>query len=204
VGRTPEIDRYFNSGGTNWTQGGMMRFGYAGYYAGILVVLVALFAILQSLRGENSLFPKMERHFIWFWTVVLVISILLAWGRFAVFYQVIYHLPYFSTIRNPTKFLAIFYLAMIIIFAYGIDGLSRRYMQPVTEKKSGKPLPFPERFMNWCAGFRGFNLYWSFFCAVLFLLSVVGWAIYSSKSDRMAYYLQKVGFSDDVAPLILA
>ncbi len=202
VGRTPAIDRYFDSGGTNWTQGGMMRFGYAGFYGGILVALVALFAILQSFRGENSLFPKLERHFIWFWTVALVISLLLAWGRFAIFYVVIYHLPYFSSIRNPTKFLAIFYLAMIIIFAYGIDALGRRYMQPATEKTSGKPLPFPERFMNWWADFRGFNLYWTFFCAGLFFLSAIGYAIYASKAVPMSDYLQKVGYGDDVAPLI--
>ena len=61
----------------------------------------------------------------------------LAFGRFAPFYHLVYVLPYFSTIRNPVKFLFVFSWAMVIIFAYGIHGLSRRYLEiPATGSAS--------------------------------------------------------------------
>lgn len=187
MGRTPTIDRYFDSGQTDSPPSGMMRFGYAGFYAGILVAMVALFAILQSFRRQNSIFPLMQQRLIWFWTAALVIGLLLAWGRFAPFYYCIYVLPYFSTIRNPVKFTSVFYLAMVIIFAYGIDGLSRCYLQVPKDKFTGKSL--------W-ANLRGFNRNWSFFCLGLFALGLVGWLFYSGQEAAMIVYLQRVGFSD--------
>jgi hypothetical protein len=197
VGRSPFIDRFFDSGAPGSPpDGGMMRFGYGGYYAGILVVLVVLFAIAQSFRQENSIFPLMQRRFIWFWMAALVIALLLSWGRFAPFYQLLYMLPYFSTIRNPAKFLAIFYLAMVIIFAYGIDGLSRRYFQAVAAKADGKPTPLSERFKNWWANFA-FDRNWILFCIGAFILSVIACSIYSSSGAGMIHYLQKVGFPNN-------
>ena len=47
------------------------------------------------------------------------------------------NLPYFSTIRNPMKFLFVFSWAIVIVFAYGIHGLSRRYLEiPATGSAS--------------------------------------------------------------------
>jgi hypothetical protein len=194
MGRAPAIDRYFDSGGTSQPPGGFMRFGYAGYYAGILVALVAIFAMVQSWRRENSIFPADQRRFIWFWTAALIIALLLSWGRFAPFYYFLYKLPYFSTIRNPSKFSAIFYLGWIIIFAYGIDGLSRRYLQVEAEKSDDKtPTPLSERFKNWWANCV-FDRNWVLFCIGAFIVSVLACSIYKSESAGMIAYLQKVGF----------
>lgn len=195
MGRTPAIDRFFDSGAKGSPPQGMMRFGYAGYYAGILVALVALFAIIQSFRRQNSIFPPMQQRFIWFWTAALIAALLLAWGRFAPFYHLLYVLPYFSSIRNPAKFTAIFYLAMIIIFAYGIDGLNRCCLMVPGKETAGKT--GAERFKSWWAGFQGFNRYWSFFCIVAFVLCVIGFMVYSSDQSVMISYLKKVGYDDD-------
>jgi hypothetical protein len=196
MGRAPAIDRFFDSGAQGSPPDGLMRFGYAGYYAGILVVLVALFAMAQSFRKENSIFPLMQRRFIWFWMAALVIALLLSWGRFAPLYQFLYMLPYFSTIRNPAKFLAIFYLALVIIFTYGIDGLSRCYLGVATKASSVKPSPLFERFKSWWANFA-FDRNWILFCIGAFIVSLIACAIYSSSIAGMIHYLQKVGFPDD-------
>jgi hypothetical protein len=193
MGRTPGIDRFFDSSDPGSPPGGMMRFGYAGYYAGILVALVALFVIVQVMRRENSIFPVLQRRFVWFWTAALVVSLLLAWGRFAPFYHFIYMLPYFSTIRNPVKFSSIFYLALAIIFAYGIDALSRCYLQ-VSEAKADGKTPPPAK--NWWENLRGFNRNWSIFCIAAFGLSVLAWLVYSGEEKNMVHYLEKTGFSD--------
>src|SRR5258706_11624978 len=138
MGRSPEIDRFFDGGGQGNPPGGMMRFGYGGYYCGILVALVAFWTIAQSLRRQNSPFSNEQKKFIWFWTVVLIVSLLLAWGRFApMFYGLLYQIPYFSTIRNPAKFLIFFMWALAVLFAYCINLLSRLHLEskPVSKRK---------------------------------------------------------------------
>lgn len=200
MGRTPAIDRFFDSGAPGSPPPGMMRFGYGGFYCGILVALVALFAIVQSLRRQSSIFSKVQRHFIWFWTAALIIALLLAWGRFAPFYRLFYMLPGASTIRNPAKFMQIFYLAMVIIFAYGVDALSRVYLQTATGKSSS----WISQFKQWRTSVRGFDRNWSLFCVALFAASVVAWLVYWSQKARLADYLQRVGFDGDTATMIAA
>jgi hypothetical protein len=56
IGRDPAIDRFFDSGEKGSPPPGMMRFSGGGNYAGVLVTLVALWAIAQSLRRQNSVF----------------------------------------------------------------------------------------------------------------------------------------------------
>jgi hypothetical protein len=200
MGRDPAIDRFFDSGAQGSPPGGLMRFGYAGYYCGILVAIVALFAIIQSFRKQNSIFPSVQRRFIWFWTVTLIIALLLSWGRFAPFYHLLYLLPYFSTIRNPGKFMAIFYLAMVIIFAYGIDALSRRYMQATANKSTS----WLDQFNSWRKNVRGFDRKWSLFSVIAFAVSVVAWFVYVSQTPDLVQYLQKVGFDEGTARGIAA
>jgi len=188
MGRDPKIDRFFDSGAPGSAPGGLMRFGYAGYYCGILVALIGLFAMIQSFRKENSIFSLNQRRLIWFWIVTLIIALLLSWGRFAMFYQLLYMLPYFSTIRNPAKFMAIFYLAMVIIFAYGVDGLSRRYLHVASGKSNS--------LKSWWANVRGFDRKWTIFCIAAFGVSFLAWLIYISQKANMVQYLEKVGFPD--------
>jgi hypothetical protein len=197
MGRTPAIDRFFDSGASGSAPGGMMRFGYAGYYGGILVALVALFAIAktvaQTIWPQNSIFSLLQRRFIWFWTAALVVSLLIAWGRFAPFYQFIYMLPYFSTIRNPVKFTSIFYVAMIIIFAYGIDAFSRYYLQVSEVKGDGKTSP-PSK--GWWQNLGNFNRKWTLFSIAAFGVAVLAWLTYSGEEPNMVRYLGKIGFPD--------
>jgi hypothetical protein len=64
-------------------------------------------------------------------------AMLLAWGRHAPFYQILYQFPYFSTIRNPMKFMHPFHMALMILFAYGIEGLWRLYAGTAADKAGG-------------------------------------------------------------------
>lgn len=196
MGRSPEIDRFFDSGKEGPPpsgEGDWMRFGYAGYYCGILVALVAFFAMAQSFRNGFSIFSPSQRYLIWFWTAALIIGLLLSWGRFAPFYRFLYLLPYFSTIRNPAKFMAVFYLAIIIIFAYGLDGLTRQYFQA----QSGKLNSWFAQLKNWWGGVRGFDRKWTLCSLAAFGLSVLAWLIYWSQKNNLVHYLQKVGFPDE-------
>ena len=105
------------------------RHSGSGEYAGVLVVLVALWGLFRSTRPKDCPFSDTERRMIKFWAVAAAISLLLAFGRHTPFYQIIYQLPYFSTVRNPIKFMHPFELAILVLFGYGLQGLWRRYLE---------------------------------------------------------------------------
>jgi hypothetical protein len=193
VGRDPELDRYFASSEQSPSPQGLLRFNGTGNYAGVLVILVATWAIAQSLRRKNSAFSETHRRFIWFWTTILIVSLLFAFGRFAPFYALLYKLPYFSTIRNPIKFLFVLSWALVTIFAYGIHGLSRRYLEiPAVGSTSPSVL-----LKTWWAKVRGFDRNWTSACVVVLIGSLLAWLIYAMQKPNLVSYLKTVGFPDE-------
>jgi hypothetical protein len=190
VGRDPVIDRYFDSGRQGDQPTGFMRFIGGGDYIGILVTLLAAFAISQSLRRENSPLTGTQRRFVWFWGVVLAGSLLLAWGRFApVFYKLFYALPYASTIRNPAKFVLTFSWAAVILFGYGVHVLSRRYLEVPAVGATSVSV----QLKNWWAKVRGFDRKWPVACVVAVGGSALAWLIYAGEKPGLVKYLQMVG-----------
>ncbi|HEY4415308.1 MAG TPA: hypothetical protein VGO57_06415 [Verrucomicrobiae bacterium] len=182
MGRSPEVDRLLDSGATP-PPGTPMRFSGGGAYCGVLVVLVAIWTIGQSFRRKDSPFTDVQKKFIWFWLATVVISIPIAWGRYApIFYGALYQLPYFSTIRNPVKFSIFAVMALPVLFAYGVNALSLRYLDGSIKKPFG--------FKN------SFDRKWAMVFASFFGASILSWWIYSSEMPTFIAYLQKVGFTD--------
>jgi hypothetical protein len=179
VGRDPAIDRYLDGTGPA-TQSPTMRFSDGAYYCGLFVFLIASWTIAQSFRRQNSPFTGVQKKLIWFWAVVMVATLLLSWGRFApMFYGLLYQLPYFSTIRNPTKFLFLFSMALVMLFAEGVHALSSRYVAGSTAKPA-KLGDFDRKWLWACLGVLG--------------ASILGWIVYATKEPALVDYLQKVGF----------
>ena len=184
VGRDVAWDRFFaggKQGPAPDTNIYYLRFSGGGGYAGILVALIAAWAIAQSFRRRDSVFTDSQRRLIfWFWTPILILSLLLAWGRFAPFYALLYKLPYASLIRNPTKFILVFSWALVIVFAYGVHGLSRRYLE--VPRGNSK--------------LRGFDRRWTLACVFAVASSILAWLIYGSQKANLVSHLQDVGFPD--------
>lgn len=180
---------------------GTMRFSGDGYYAGVLVILIALWTIIQLFRKQNSIFSQPHRRYLWFWTVVLIASLLLSWGKFAPFYALLYKLPYFSVIRDPTKFLYVFSWALTVIFAYGVHGLSQRYLGIATAGSTSLIV----QLKTWWTKVRGFDRNWTSTCVVAIVGTLFAWLIYGSDKSDLVKYLQTVGFPDeDMAKQIVA
>jgi hypothetical protein len=195
VGRDVAWERYIAGGETGLTpnQDPYIRSSGTGNYAGMLVILVAAWAVAQSLRRKNSVFSETHRRFIWFWTAVLIVSLLFAFGRFAPFYAFLYKLPYFSTIRNPVKFLFVLSWALVTIFAYGIHGLSRRYLEiPSTNANSTT-----SQLKVWWTKVRGFDRNWTSTCIMVLIGSLLAWLIYALQKTNLVSYLKTVGFADE-------
>ena len=198
VGRDPAIDRYFDSGRQGEQPPGFMRFIGGGNYLGILVALLAAFAVMQSFRRENSPFTETQKRFIWFWAVVVAGSLLLSWGRFAPLelsslYEWLYDkVPGLSSVRNPAKFVLTLAWATVILFAYGVHILSRRYLEiPATSSD-----PTSTQLVNWWQKVRGFDRKWTLACVGTVGISILAWLLYAAQKSDLIKYLESVGFAD--------
>jgi hypothetical protein len=192
MGRDPRNDRYFDSGGVdNPPVPTWLRQTGGQNYSGILVFLVGIWAAVQAFRKKDSPFTDKQKYLIFFWLAIAVIALPISWGRFLpgsetsdgfLGYAFLYKLPYFSTIRNPSKFLCFLNLAMIILFAFGIHALGRR--MPAAEQKYSGLTNLSDRR-------------WFHFCLAIFGLSAAGWGLFYSEQPAFIHYLQKVGFGDE-------
>ncbi len=168
------------------TKQGLSRFSGTGEYGGIFVLLVAVIAIAQSLRKQNSPFTAMEKKFVWFWAIVAFTALLLAWGRHAPFYQFLFALPYFSTFRNPLKFMHPFHISLLFLFGYGCEALVRRYLCDLSAKTNGARKLFPTA--------SSFEKKWVVSTGVALAAAVLGWMVYASSKKTLVAHLIKFDF----------
>jgi hypothetical protein len=189
--RVAGIDAVTRKAGLYW------RYNEHGECAGIMVLLLALFAVANLWRKVSPWSPP-ERRAVVFWGLIALFSLLAAWGRFAFLYRLLYCLPYVSTIRNPVKFLHPFHIALIILAAYGMEVLCRLYLRG---GDSGNEL-LPHRLQFWRAKVTGFVRYWTIFLVVLAGLSIVGFAMLYARKSNLIQYLETQQFAPKDAPSI--
>jgi hypothetical protein len=186
MGRDPAWETYIANGRVGPKPTGFLRYSGGGNYASGFVLLVGLWAAAQALRRKPPIFAPAQRKWLWFWTAVAGVSLVLAFGRFAPLYQWVYALPYLSTIRNPTKFLYFFSVAVAVLFAYGVDGLWRQYLRP-GGADAGNRRPGPG---GWWRRADRFEKNWVYGCALAGLLILAGWWIYATNREALTEYLQ--------------
>ncbi len=169
---------------------GFLRFVGGGNYAGVLVVFLALWAAAQCFRRKNSAFDPRQRPLLWFWLGAAVVSLLLAFGRYAPFYRWFYALPYCSTIRNPVKFIHVFSFATIVLFAYGVDSLWRRHLRPPGMMPSYRWAGFK----SWWTKAAGLERRWPQGCLLFLGLSLLAWKLYDYDRPALEDYLKSAEF----------
>jgi hypothetical protein len=200
---TPGGGEYWGTVGQQpgWEESGVgfARSSGSGEYAGVLVVLIALWAMAASFGRDVKIFSAFERKLIWFWGALALVSLLLAFGRHAPFYRLLYPLPFFSTIRNPIKFMHPFHLSLLILFAYGLQGLSRRYLETAIARSAS----FSEQLKTWWANASSFERKWSIGSGFALGLSVLGYLIFVSGSNDLQKHLASTGFDEIQARAIV-
>jgi hypothetical protein len=189
-------------GGNYWGRVGeqpaIPRHSGAGEYAGILVVMVGAWAAAHGFRKKGGPFTDLERRHLLFWTIAGLVSILFAWGRHAPFYKIIYSLPYFSTIRNPIKFMHFFHLSWLILFGFGLEGIYRLYISPTSVTRDG----WMEAIRKWWRNSAGFDRKWTYAAGGAGILAVLGFLIYFSSSRELDTHLRGAGFPPELAKQI--
>jgi hypothetical protein len=192
IGRDPAWDQYDQGGRQGPAPTGFTRYTGTGFYAGVLVVLLAAWAVLQLIRGKASVFNSPQRKWLWFWAGTAVVSLLLAFGRDAPFYRLFFDLPYVSLIRNPVKFLHVFSLALVVLFAYGADGVWRKYLERAkiaagTTARSGQK--------NGLSSDAIFDRNWIRGCWLVLAFSLLAWLWYISRREKLEHYLYDAGIN---------
>jgi hypothetical protein len=180
--------------------GFIQRHTGTGEYAGVLVALLAVFALANSCRGPDTPFSPAERRAVWFWGAAALFSIFAAWGRHGFIYSFLYRLPYFSTIRNPVKFLHPFQIIWVLLAGYGLEALHRRYLKNTVRRTAS----LAEHFKLWWAGAAGFEKKWVAACALVIAASLAGGAVLFLSQSRLADYLVEQGFKTAIAPRMAA
>ena len=189
-GRDPAWDRYFAAGKKGPPPAGFIRYGGGGLYVGVGVMLIALWAVGQMFRKQNSVFCAAERKQIAFWSGVALLSGLVGLGRFAPFYQLFYGLPFASTMRNPAKFFHVVEWALLILFAYGVNGLSRGWLEAPAAATRG----LSEQLKAWWSKAAAYDRNWVKGSLAAVAASLLGWWAYAAWRDRLVAYLQEVDF----------
>ena len=181
--------RYWGSVGQSpgWKPGmsGLDRHSGYGVYAGMLVLLVCLWALMQAFRGEKSIFNIVDRRWVFFLSALVFISVLFAWGRHAFFYSLLHPLPFFSSIRNPIKFMHPASLFLVILFAYGLEGMARAYMDEQKNKRSD----FIGWIKNWFGDLKGWDGLWCLIMSGLLVVGVLAWVFYAAVQSDLSRYL---------------
>ena len=172
------------------------RFSGSGEYAGLLVVMMAFWAFLQSLRRKGSAsYSTFDRRMIWFWAAIAVLSLMACWGRFFPLYSLIYKLPYFSTIRNPIKFTQPMHMALIVLFAYGLQDLFHRYVGG----KDGEQASAKARLKAWWKSAAVFDRRWLIGCGGAIGASILCLLFYVTAEQELVKSMTTTGIAVDHA-----
>ena len=174
------------------------RYSGSGEYIGILVVLLAIWALAQTFRKDGKELAGEHKYLIWFCAIAGFISLLCAFGRFAPVYHFVYSLPFFSTIRNPIKFTNPLHISVLIMFGYGLNNLVRAYFTT----SEGQTKSWKEAWASLRALKDQHTRKLTWGLIMLVFASFLFGIIYSSAANDLVAYLQKTGFSADAAKSI--
>jgi hypothetical protein len=184
--RTAGIQAIAKKSGIYW------RYLGSGECAGTIVSLLAVFGLANFFRKDRP-YSQSERNAVGYWGAVAIFSLLASWGRFGFVYQLLYKLPYFSTIRNPIKFMHPFHIAWIILAAYGMEVLYRRYLRGPEKSDSGLLL---HHLQLWWAKVTGFDRKWIICMMILTGVSVAAAALLYDRKGALIRYLEEQNFPD--------
>lgn len=193
-----------SDGGNYWGAAGQRpgvpqsRHSGSGEYAGVLVILLAAFGVANGFRRKNNPLSDFERRTVIFFGAAALVSLLFAWGRHAPFYRLIYELPFFSTIRNPMKFMHPFHMAVLILFGYGLEVLFRAHVPDVAAKAAG----IKDALSAWWKKASSFERRWGQGSVAFAGIFLLGCFIYISSRKELLGHLRTGGFPPELAERI--
>ncbi len=197
---SPDGGAYWGNVGADGTP--QARFSGSGEYVGILVLLIAGWAVARSLsKASGSPFSEAERRRIWFWTSAALLSLLLAYGRFFPLFKIVFALPFLSTIRIPMKYLHALHISVLVLFAHGLEGLCRAYLAQAGQ--SFKSIGMIGQLQLWWARATGFDALCKKLAVGIAVAAVGSALLYSVSGSSILANINAAGFKGDEAKSVL-
>ncbi len=194
---TPEGGRYWGAVGQS-PGVAQSRHSGAGEYAGVLVVVLAAFGLASAFRKKQNPWNDLERKTVLFFGGAALLSLLLAWGRHAPFYQIIYNLPWFSTIRNPIKFMHPFQMCLLVLFGFGLEALFRLYVRNAAAPAEG----LKAAWAKFWKGASDFERRWVYGSVAFAGASFFALLVYVSSRREVEAFLTRAGFgATEIGPI---
>ena len=179
------------------------RFSGSGEYAGLFVVLLASWAVANIWRKKENPFTENEIRNLKFWSIAALVSLLLAFGRYAPFYQLVYITPVFGMFRNPIKYLVPFHISILILFGYAMLGLCRAYLhrpQSAIPKKEQQGSLGTILALSW-RNLGSFDKSWCWGLLGWIGASVLGFLIFLFSQNALVVWMEQTGIDIQVAHL---
>src|SRR5262249_9152644 len=97
--------------------------------------------------------------------------------------------------------------SLVILFAYGIHGLSKRYLEGFLAPSGARPssgaatsqVPQTGIFAHlktWWTRANAFDKKWTLGCLIAIVVSLLGWLMYATSRPKLVAHLQDIGFPD--------
>lgn len=186
---TADGGAYWGEVGPSGTAQG--RHNGSGPYPGVLLLLVAAWAVSRAaVSGDRQPFSGAERKMIAFFASGGLLSLLIAFGRFAPVYQIVFQLPYFSTIRVPIKFLHVTEFCLLVLFGYGLEGMIRMYAGDGRRMAGG----VGAQVKTWWQGASDYEHRWMIGVGIFGALGVVGAMTLTGSKTQLAEYLASLPY----------
>ena len=193
-------------GGTYWgrvgeslASPGTSRHSGAGEHAGVVVVLLALWALVHSVRGPAGAFTELERRCVWFWGGAAAVCLLLAWGKWGPFYRLLYALPYFNAVRLPLKWMQPFHLSVLILFGFGATGLGRLHLGSAgASRAAGRGR---RTLQAWWRGASPEERRWVWISAAIAGLALAGALLYAGAQPSLVQRLSQANVAGEPAEI---
>jgi hypothetical protein len=177
---------------------GQRRHTGSGEYTGVLVCLLALFGLANAARKKGSPYSPGERRTVLFWGGAALFSLLAAWGRYGFLYAWIYHLPLVSNFRNPMKYMHPLNISMIILSAFGLEALGRKYLAAATDQAED----FFHAMATWWKRVSLFEVCWAAGCGLVLVAAVAGYFKLAASKPALINHLLRNGFDATQSPQI--
>ncbi|MDB6055203.1 MAG: hypothetical protein JWN25_2726, partial [Verrucomicrobiales bacterium] len=187
--------------GTMGRSAGMLdRQTASGEYAGVAVILVAFLSLGFAFRRDKSPYSSVEKKIVFFWAGSALLCLLIALGKHGPIYRAVFALPYFSSIRNPAKFMHPFQISLLLMFAFGLEGIARTYLVLPKKPIAG----FFKSLSAWWRTSQGFDKKLKIASVLIFGASLLSVLVYASSKVAITNYLKENAFSPEDASKIFA
>lgn len=111
-------------------------------YVGILPLLLVPFAWLNPKGSAEA--PRPQQWRVWFFAVLLLLCVVLSFGRFTPLYPLLQNLPLFSYFRVPARWLLLAAFCLAVLAAYGAQALiERKWVVPAVRPSWQRRLVLP-------------------------------------------------------------